>query len=72
MNFVLQPWNLIVTFLSSWINHQQQEVIEDLHTENALLNDDQQRRLAVKGKTLGRKILDKVGSLFTQDPGRIR
>ena len=57
MNFVLQPWHLMVVFLASWINRQQQEVIEYLRTENQVLkekigkkriqlNDDQRRRLA--------------------------
>ncbi len=32
-----------------------------------LLNDDQRRRLAVKGKILGRKRLYEVGTLFTPD-----
>jgi hypothetical protein len=32
-----------------------------------LLNDDQRRRLAVKGKILGRKRLEEVGTLFTPD-----
>ena len=32
-----------------------------------LLNDDQRRRLAVKGKILGRKMLEEVGTLFTPD-----
>ena len=61
MNLVLQPWHLMSMFLASWINRQQQEVIEYLRTENAvlkeklgkkriLLNNDQRRRLAVKGK----------------------
>ncbi|MDB4640456.1 hypothetical protein OAF56_02380 [Pirellulaceae bacterium] len=65
-------------FLASWFNRQQQEVIEYLRTENAvlkakfgtkriLLNNDQRRRLAVKGKILGRKVLYKVGTLFTPD-----
>ncbi|MDE0867046.1 MAG: integrase core domain-containing protein, partial [Rubripirellula sp.] len=56
----------------------QQEVIEYLRTENAvlkekfgkkriLLTDDQRRRLAVKGKLLGRKQLEQVGTLFTPD-----
>lgn len=59
MNPVLPPWYLMVIFLASWINRQQQEVIECLRTENAvlkdklgkkriLLNDDQRRRLAEK------------------------
>ena len=32
-----------------------------------MLNDDQRRRLAVKGKILGRKQLAQVGGLFTPD-----
>ena len=78
MNLVFQPWHLVTLFLASWINRQQQEVIEYLRTENAvlkeklgkkriMLNNDQRRRLAVKGKILGRKVLDKVGTLFTPD-----
>ena len=78
MNLALQPWHLLVMFLASWINRQQQEVIEYLRTENAvlkerigkkriLLNDDQRRRLAVKGKILGRKALEQFGTLFTPD-----
>ena len=61
MNFVLKPWQLWVVALAGWINQQQQEVIEYLQTENGvlkethgkkciLLNDDQRRRLAVKGE----------------------
>ena len=61
MSFILQPWQLYLSIIAGWINRQQQEVIEYLRTENAvlkeklgknriLLNDDQRRRLAVKGK----------------------
>ena len=78
MKFVLQPWQLLLLILASWVNRQQQEVIDYLHTENAvlkeklgkkriLLTDDQRRRLAVKGKILGRKQLEQVGTLFTPD-----
>ena len=78
MNFVLQPWQLMVVLLASWVNRQQQDVIEYLRTENQvlkeklgkkriLLNDDQRRRLAAKGKILGRKLLDQVGTLFSPD-----
>ena len=67
MSFILQPWQLYLVILAGWINRQQQEVIEYLRTENQvlkeklgkkriLLNDDQRRRLAVKGKILGRKV----------------
>ena len=78
MNLVLQPWHFMVMFLASWVNRQQQEVIEYLYTENAvlkeklgkkriLLNDDQRRRLAVKGKILGRMVLKKIDTLFSPD-----
>ena len=78
MHFMLQPWHLFFLILASWINRKQQEVIEYLRTENQvlheklgkkriLLNNDQRRRLAVKGKILGRKRLEEVGTLFTPD-----
>lgn len=78
MDFVLQPWQLYLVILAGWINRQQQEVIEYLRTENQvlkekfgkkriMLSDDQRRRLAVKGKILGRKRLEEVGTLFTPD-----
>ena len=78
MHFTLQPWQLYLLIFAGWIHRQQQEVIEYLRTENQvlkeklgpkriLLNDDQRRRLAVKGKILGRKMLEEVGTLFTPD-----
>lgn len=78
MTFVLQPWQLYLVIVAGWIHRQQQEVIEYLRTENQvlkekldtkriLLSDDQRRRLAVKGKILGRKRLEEVGALFTPD-----
>jgi transposase InsO family protein len=78
MKSVLQPWQLMLIILAGWINRQQQEVIEYLRTENAvlkeklgkkriLLTDDQRRRLAVKGKLLGRKQLEQFGTLFSPD-----
>ena len=78
MNVVLQPCHLIVLILASWINRQQQEVINYLRTENAVLkeklgknrllpNDNQRRRSAVKGKILGRRLLEEFGTLFTPD-----
>ena len=64
MDFVLQPWQLYFVILVGWVQRQQQEVIHYLIAENRvlkerigkkriLLNDDQRRRLAVKGKLLG-------------------
>jgi putative transposase len=78
MDFILQPWQLYFVILAGWINRQQQEVIEYLITENQVLREklgkkrillthDQRRRLAVKGKILGRKRLEEVGTLFTPD-----
>lgn len=60
MNLILQPWQLLLTILAAWINHEQQQVIKYLRTENQvlrdlqgkkriLLDDDQRRRPAVKG-----------------------
>ena len=78
MDFILRPWQLFLVILAGWINRQQQIVIEYLRTENQvlkeqigkkriLLTDDQRRRLAVKGKVLGRKMLEEVGTLFSPD-----
>ena len=78
MKLILQPWQLMLIILASWVNREQQEVIEYLRTENVvlkeklgkkriLLTDDLRRRLAVKGKFLGRKQLSQVGILFTPD-----
>ena len=75
---MMHPWQLLLTILAGWVNRQQQDVIEYLRTENQilkeklgrrriLLNDDQRRRLAVKGKVLGRKLLEEFGTLFTPD-----
>ena len=66
MSFILHSWQLYVLVLAGWISRQQQDVIECLRTEKQvlkeklgkkriLLNDDQRRRSAVKGKILGRK-----------------
>ena len=78
MQFALQPWELAFAILASWINREQQESNDYLRTENQvlreyigkkriLLNDNQRRRLAVKGRVLGRKRLEEVGTLFTPD-----
>ena len=78
MSFILHPWQLLLVVLAGWVNQQQQQVIEFQQTEiqilkeklgkkRILLNDDQRRRLAVKGKVLGRKVLEEIGTLFTPD-----
>ena len=71
-NFVLQSWHLLVTILTSMVNQKQQRVIEYLRAGNqvlreklgkkrVVLNDDQRRHLAVKGKVLGHRALFAVG-----------
>jgi len=78
MEFVLHPWHLLVLALSALINREQEKVIEYLLAENRvlreklgkgriLLNDDQRRRLAVKGKALGRKALFGLTTIVTPD-----
>ena len=73
-----QPWHLLLLILAGWINRSQQNAIEYLLTENRvlreklgkkriLLNDDQRRRLAVKGKILGREMLEQLTSIVTPD-----
>ena len=68
MNFVLKPWQFALFVIARWVSREQQQVIEYLRTEHAvlreklgekriLLSDDQRRRLAVKGKVLGYKRL---------------
>ena len=60
------------------MNQRQLEVIDYLREENRVLreqlggrrvrfNDDQRRRLAVKGKTLGRRVLAEVATLVTPE-----
>jgi putative transposase len=78
LSFILQPWQLLLVILAGWVNRQQQQVIDYLRTENQvlreklgkrrlLLSDEQRRRLAVKAKVLGRKLLAEVGTLVTPD-----
>lgn len=78
MKFVLRPWELMLIVLARWVNCEQESRIEYLQREVAvlkehigrkriLLTDEQRRYLAVKGKMIGRKGLDAVGSLFTPD-----
>jgi putative transposase len=78
IEFVLKPWHLVVLCVASYLNHEQQRIIEYLQVENQvlreklgkkriLLNDDQRRRLAVKGKALGRKLLCGLATMVTPD-----
>ena len=68
----------ILLLFSGLVNRQQQKVIDYLLEENRVLRqqlvgrrlrltDDQRRRLAVKGKLLGRKVLARVAGIVTPD-----
>ncbi|HVH72462.1 MAG TPA: hypothetical protein VNB49_15315 [Candidatus Dormibacteraeota bacterium] len=77
MRMTLDPFRLLLISLAGWINQQQQDVIEYLREENRVLNeqlgnkrlrlnDDQRRRLAVRAKKLGRRILQEWTTLVTR------
>ena len=78
MRTALDPFSILVTSLSGWMNQHQQHVIEFLIEENRVLqeqigdrrlkfSDDQRRRLAAKAKKLGRKLLAQVATLVTPE-----
>jgi hypothetical protein len=71
MSRAVHPWELLIVAVAGWINRDQQAVIDYLVEENRVLKgqlrgrrlrltDDERRRLAVKGKALGRKLLEEV------------
>jgi putative transposase len=75
MNPILQ---VVATILAGWLGEQQQKAIEYLREENRvlreqlggtriLLSDDQRRRLAVRGKALGRTMLKDLCMIVTPD-----
>jgi putative transposase len=73
---VLNPFQFVVIVMAGWMNQRQQNVIEYLREQNRVLRkqlgerrlrftDDQRRRLAVRAKGLGRKLLAQVATLVT-------
>ncbi|MCA9078618.1 MAG: integrase core domain-containing protein [Planctomycetaceae bacterium] len=74
----MNPWTLLVVAMAGMLNREQRAVIDYLRTENAvlrerlgrkrvILSDDQRRRLEVKGKVLGRKLLREVAGIVSPD-----
>ncbi len=72
------PFQFMLAALAGWLNREQQQVIEYLKEENRVLRehlggkrirftDSQRRRLAAKGKVLGRKLLSQICTLVTPD-----
>ena len=76
VRLALDPFRLLLISLAGWLNQQQQDIIDYLQEENRVLqeqlgdrrlrlNDDQRRRLAVKAKKLGRRVLHELATLVT-------
>jgi hypothetical protein len=65
------PWQILVAAMAGWITRQQDAVIDYLREENRVLKeqlgrkklrltDAQRRRLAVRGKAIGRRALTEL------------
>jgi hypothetical protein len=78
MDSLPPPLAFVVLLFAGWVNRQQQAVIDYLLEENRVLRtahgarrlrltDDQRRRLAVKGKVLGRRRLAGIVGIVTPD-----
>ena len=73
----MNPLSFLLMCVAGWMNRHQQVVIEYLQEEIRVLkeqlgkrprfNEDQRRRLAVKGKNVGRKGLLRLASIVTPD-----
>ena len=72
------PLQLLLLTFAGWVNRRQGQVIDYLREENRVLKeqlggraprltDAQRRRLAAKGKILGRKLLAQVATIVTPD-----
>ena len=78
MDALPSPLAFLLLLFSGWVNRQQEPVIDYLLEENRVLRaergsrrlrltDDQRRRLAVKGKALGRRRLGAIAGIVTPD-----
>ena len=77
MKSFVSPHIFLVCLLAGWVNREQQKILEYLQEENRVLreqlggplhlSDEQRRRLAAKGKALGRKLLKEVATLVILD-----
>ena len=78
MTNTISPLHLLVVGLAGWLNREQQRVLEYLKEENRVLRqqfgkkrlrltDVQRRRLAARGKALGRKRLAEVATVVSPD-----
>jgi hypothetical protein len=79
MRLALDPFRLLLISLAGWLTQQQQDVIDSLQEENRVLreqlggkqlrfSDNQRRRLAVRAKKLGWRMLQEL-SIRPANPG---
>ena len=72
------PTSFLMVVFAGWLNRQQQAAIEYLKAENGILKsqlkrrrprlrDEDRRRLATKGRALGRKLLAEVACIVTPE-----
>ena len=72
----IYPLHILIASLAGLINRRQGEVLEYLIEENRVLKeqmkgrrlrltDDQRRRLAAKGRRIGRRLLMQVATIVT-------
>ena len=75
------PLQLLLAIFAGWVNREQGQVVAYLVEENRVLKeqlrsrrlrltDDQRRRLAAKGKPLGRRLLTRIATIVLPHPGR--
>ena len=78
MSTPVQPLTLLVVAIAGWLQRDHQAAIVYLLEANKILKarlcgrklrltDDERRRLAVKGKALGRKLLAEVAGIVTPE-----
>ena len=76
MILALDPFRLLLISLAGWLNQRQQEALDYLQEENRVLreqlgakrlhfDDDQRRRLAVRAKKLGWRVLNDLTTIVT-------
>src|SRR5262250_198115 len=76
MRLALDPFRLLLISLAGWLNQKQQEALDYLQEENRVLreqlggkrlrfSDDQHRRLAVRAKKLGWRMLHDLTTIVT-------
>jgi putative transposase len=75
---VLDPFRFVLIAVAGWMNQRQLQMIDYLREENRVLreqlgagrlrlNDDQRRRLAVRAKGLGGKLLAELATIVTPE-----